>query len=319
MAIAEWVLTGGLLAGIGYTCVRSLVSGGRRGRLSVLALRRAPPARRAAEQAALDDPAFTPERIEAAVAQMLGDVLGPDAQLVGRPRVDILGVINRARESEDRVVVRVRARSQRGAIDERWTLAHRAARWRLLTQAGDPLAEPLLTAPLIPGPEDDDQRLNETSLQELSAQPRTGSTPGALVDTGAPAPEQLRDLSVVDERFDPMLIESAVAHIVQAWEQSSDGSDAPLLAVATGAGAHALMFPAGHGRRGARDARLQHWEISRVNATATPPCVEVRLRVRAVLQPEHHPRRVDLVWTLALDESRHGRPRWRLAHSADAT
>lgn len=40
MAIAEWVLTGGLLAGIGYMCVRSLVSGGRRGRPQLLALRR---------------------------------------------------------------------------------------------------------------------------------------------------------------------------------------------------------------------------------------------------------------------------------------
>ncbi|HEY2318820.1 MAG TPA: hypothetical protein VGH67_10995 [Solirubrobacteraceae bacterium] len=34
MAIVEWVLTGGLFAGIGYMLVRSLVSGGPRGRLT---------------------------------------------------------------------------------------------------------------------------------------------------------------------------------------------------------------------------------------------------------------------------------------------
>jgi hypothetical protein len=233
--------------------------------------------------------------------------------------VDILGVVNRERESEDRVVVRVRARLERGAIDERWTLLHRGARWRRVAEAGDPLAEPLLKSPLITGPENDDQRLNEASLQELSAEPRTDATPGELVDTTAPPPQQLRDLAVADERFDPMLIEAAVEHIVQAWEQSSDGSDTPLLAVATGAGAHALMFPAGRGRRGVRDARLQRWEITRVKAAETPPCVEVRLRVRATLSPERRPRRLDLVWTLALDEAARGQPRWRLAHSADAT
>jgi hypothetical protein len=57
VAIAEWVLTGGLLAGIGYMCVRSLVSGGRRGRLRLVAPRRAPRARRAAAEAALDEAA----------------------------------------------------------------------------------------------------------------------------------------------------------------------------------------------------------------------------------------------------------------------
>ena len=62
---------GGVLAGVGHTCVRSLAAGGRRGRLRAIALRRAPRARRAAAEAALDDPAFAPERIEAAVEAIL--------------------------------------------------------------------------------------------------------------------------------------------------------------------------------------------------------------------------------------------------------
>jgi hypothetical protein len=319
VAVAEWVLTGGLLAGIGYVFLRSVVSGGRRGRLRLLALRRAPRARRTAEQAALDDPVFAPERIEATVVDMVPDVLGRDAHLTGRVRVDILGLINRAGDSEDRVVVRVRARSRRGgAIDERWTLVRDGDAWRLGAVAGDPLARSLLQASLIASPKDDTKRLREQSLQELSD--AGAPSPGELVDSDAPALQQLRDLAVADERFDPLLIEAALEHIVQAWEQSSDGSDAPLLAVATGAGAHGLQFPApGNGRRRIRDGRLQQREIVRVNAAATPPQVDVRVRVRAAVSDEPHPRRLTLAWTLALDETTHGQPRWRLTDSADAT
>ncbi|MGZ4167897.1 MAG: hypothetical protein ACXVR1_07000 [Solirubrobacteraceae bacterium] len=82
-----------------------------------------------------------------------------------------------------------------------------------------------------------------------------------------------------------MLIEAAVRHIVEAWEESADGSD----------------------------------------ASATPPSVEVRVRVRAAAwtdglvraSDDRAARRLELAWTLALDEATHGHPRWRLTHSAD--
>jgi hypothetical protein len=66
-------MSGGVLAGVGYTCARSLAAGGR---LRAIALRRAPRARRAATEAALDDPAFAPERIEAAVEAILPQLAG---------------------------------------------------------------------------------------------------------------------------------------------------------------------------------------------------------------------------------------------------
>lgn len=336
--IAEWVLSGGLLAGIGITFVRSLASGGRRGRLRLIAWRRAPRARRAAVEAALDDPRFAPQRIEAAVGEMLRQVLGDEAQVAGRPRVDILGVVNRARDTEDRVVVRVRARVDRDAgvprlprrtqIDERWTLVHRGTGWRLAADSGDPLAESLLSSPLIASPQDDAARLREASLEELTARAeRDAPNPGDLVDLDAPPLRQLQDLSNIDDRFEPLLIEAAVRHIVEAWEQSSGGSDAPLLAVASGAGAHALTFPPRHpGRRRVRDARVQRWEVTRLDAGAAPPQVDVRVRVRAaagtdeqVNAGEDRARRLELVWTLELDETTHRHPRWRLTHSRDAS
>lgn len=367
--IAEWVLSGGLLVGIGYTCLRWLASGGRRGQLRLLAFRRAPRARRAATQASLEDPVFAPEHIEAAVttilkltetlwqgapargldgrpdssvirawAQNSGAIVGGDAR-TGHTRVDILGVVNREDESEDRVVVRVRVHVDRGptsapaarhgVMDERWTLVHHGELWCLAADAGDPLAASLLSSPLIASPADDRARLRERSLEEMTVDRRHGDpSPGELIDPEAAPLQQLKDLSVADDRFDPLLIEAAVTHIVEAWEHSSDGSDAPLLAVATGAGVHALSFPtAGTGRRRVRDARLQRWEATRLDVAAEPPQVDVRVRVKAAswtdgqadAGDDRHPQRFDLVWTLVLDEATHEHPRWRLMHSADAS
>lgn len=367
--IGEWVLSAALLVGIGALCVRELVSGGRRGRLHLLAAVRAPRARRAAIQASVQDPVFDPERIEAAVTTILqlteelwqggqalgvrgrpdaavirawaensGRVVGTHARVAGHTRVQIMGVVNREDEHEDRVVVRVRVHvnrgprselaARRGMIDERWTLMRRGEEWYLAADAGDPVGESLLTSPLITSPDQDTARLQEASLEELTERPPRGSpAPAELTDTHAPPMEQLRDLSVADDRFDPALVETALGHIVEAWERSSDGSDAPLLAVATGAGAHALSFPrTGHGRRRVRDARLKRWAVTGLDARATPPTVTVDVRVRAAAWTDadvragddRETRRLDLVWTLQLDEATHDHPRWRLAGSADA-
>jgi hypothetical protein len=338
--IAEWVFAVALLVAIGLVWVRSVISSGDRGRLRLIAWRRAPRVRRAAVEAALDDDAFAPERIEAAVDEILPHALGDAGHLVGRPHVDILGVVNRAGEAEDHVVVRVRARVARNQlvgglpqdfhIDERWTLVHHGMRWRLAADTGDPLAGSLLSSPLVASPQDDTARLREASLEELT-EPRPPGTarPGGLIDLAAPPPQRLRDLAVADGRFDPLLIEAAITHIVEAWEESSDGRDAPLLAVATGTGAHALNFPAaGTGRRRVRDAAMKQWEVTRLDADAAPPQVDVRVRVKAAVWRDAGfiaagdappARRLELLWTLELDEATHGHPRWRLTNSSDAS
>ena len=178
-------------------------------------------------------------------------------------------------------------------------------------------------------PADDRARLRELGLEEMTEDHRrSGLSPGEITDPHAPPLQQLNDLSVADDRFDPMLIEAALSHIVEAWERGSDGSDAPLLAVATGAGVHALNFPTpGSGRRRVRDVRLQRWEVTRLDAASMPPQLDVRVRVNAAswtdgqanAGEDRHPQRLDLVWTLELDEATHQHPRWRLTHSADAS
>jgi predicted lipid-binding transport protein (Tim44 family) len=97
--------------------------------------------------------------------------------------------------------------------------------------------------------------------------------------------------------------------------------------VATGAGAHALKFPAsGQGRRRVRDARLVRWEVTALDVGAAPPTATVGVRVKAAAWADgdvhegddRRPRNLDLVWTLELDETTHAQPRWRLTNSAAA-
>jgi hypothetical protein len=368
--IAEWVLSGGLLAGIGYTAARSLIGTGQRGRLRLTALRRAPRARRAAMEAALDDPAFAPERIQASVTEIL-DVAAavwanrsdrrvrrrPDGRRIqawakervsrlgdpgldGEPRIDILSVVNRERDAEDQVVVRVRLRIDRGsgisyaarhiALDERWTLSHRGQSWFLASVAGDPLSKSLLTAPLIASQQSDSARLTEASLRELATDTAASDpAPAELVDHDAPPDRQLSDLAVADDRFSPLLLGAALQHLVDAWGQVGDGSQEPLLAVATGSAVHALLHPPVYrgGRRQVRDVTLRHWDVTAVDAGAQPPAVQVRVELRAVewgtargrrYGDDRRSRRLKLLWTLELVDARAGGPQWRLAASDDA-
>lgn len=115
-------------------------------------------------------------------------------------------------------------------IDERWTLGYSEGRWILLSVDGDPLAAPLLTAPLVPTPASDTERLHEESLAEL-AHDRLRGDDVPLSDLVA-ADERpdlaLLDLSVVDGRFLPALIGAELAHLLEVWEEAASGSDEPL-------------------------------------------------------------------------------------------
>ena len=71
--------------------------------------------------------------------------------------------------------------------------------------------------------------------------------------------------ALLDDRFDPALIEATIKHVVEAWEAVSDGPAQPLSEVATKNGIRALEHPGGPGgRRYIRDATLSHWEVAEI-------------------------------------------------------
>jgi hypothetical protein len=264
--------------------------------------------------------------------------LGSGLEAKGKPSVDFLRVVNREDEKEDRVVVRVRLHihckhPRLGLValryvrlDERWTLGRSEGRWVLLSVDGDPLAGPVLTAPLVPDPSYDTERLREESLAEFASAQKVDADValGDLVSADVPPAFALLDLSVVDGRFLPALIAAELAHLVEVWEEAVTGSEAAFEDLASADARAALLRP-GPGRRFVmRDAVLKSWEPTRLDLSRRPPAIEVMLDVVAARYVEtddgsdrvgnqNDERLMALTWVLELTDS--ARAPWRLAAS----
>jgi hypothetical protein len=358
-----------LFGGVGACWVATLRSAARHERAILKEHAHATRAHFAAVEAAEDDPSFSPEAIERSVAEVVALADGawragtfealdgrPDAGLVrawarswqsrlgtgleavGQPSIDLLSVVNRDDEEEDRVVARVRQRIHcthpgvgtlgvhHAHADERWTFGRSGSRWALLSVGGDPLAGPLLTAPLIPTPSSDTERLREESLAELASAQKLGRDVdlSQLVGADEPPAFALLDLSVVDSRFEPPLIAAELAHLLEAWEGAVVGSEAPFEELASAQARTALLRPGPDARLFVRDAVLKSWEATRLDLSRDPPAIEVTLDVEAVRYVVgNNGRRVAgnatdarpmaLTWVLELTNST--RAPWRLATS----
>jgi hypothetical protein len=372
VSVAEWVLSGGVIGGIGTVAVKSLWDSEQRAQLRALAWLRVRRAEQAALEASVDDPEYSPEIIRAEVTRMIAAIdeiwrtgavegrrdgpllkawatsreqsLRCALRVAGRSRIDILRVINRESDAEDRVIVRVRVHVRRDrrrrlepgetpgvpaigglTLDERWTLSQRSGEWYLSSVAGDPLAGPVLSAPLITSPVHDDQRLREASLRELAErheEPRYSAA--ELVDRDAPAALALLDLSLADDRFSPMLLGATVAHIVEAWEEASD-DPRPLESVTSEHGINQLLHP--HDPESTtliRDATVKHWSVLELYPDHVPPAVLVRVSLRAAryrvadgrsFGDDRKRRDCEVDWELELEGGK--QPRWRLIGARD--
>jgi hypothetical protein len=342
---------------------------GRRELASWRGRRRVERAQGAALEAAEQDPAFEPTHVRTAVRRMLRAAerewrtpgampprpdqqviqrwarekrawLGRGLRVEGEPRIDLVHLVNREDDAEDRVVVRVRMQlhHERVAapldphtvhVDELWTLGRFRASWRLLSTDGDPRTGPALGASLIPTPWADEARLSEESLRELSqsagvAQP----PPGELVAARPSVSATLADLALVDGRFAPELLGLEIGRIFEAWGDATTGPGRPLHLVASDAAADALLHPRGQASRLVlADARLTTWRVDALSADATPPRVGVSVTASAIRylvdteSGEHLtgsttvPHTIELDWTLELADDAH--TTWRLASTTD--
>jgi hypothetical protein len=333
--------------------------------------RRANRAHYAAVEAAEDAPTFSPDAIESSVTEIvaLGVALWrggtsaalehrPDAALirvwarswqswlgkgletVKRPSIDLLGVVNRHDEEEDRVIARVQLRircaqprveypgAHHPHLDERWTLGRSGGSWFLLSVSGDPLAGPVLTAPLIPDPSADTERLREESLAEMAEAQKQGSEVdlSQLVRADAPPSFALLDLSVIDGRFVPALIAAELAHLIEMWVGAVNGSEAPLHELASTEAIEALLRPGNGSRLIVRDAVMKSWEPTRLDLSRHPPVIELSVDLEAVRYVvgsdgtaaagnETKAHQMVLTWALELTES--AQTPWCLTRSSN--
>lgn len=221
--------------------------------------------------------------------------------------VEYLGLVNREGESEDRLTVRISAMlldyvvmstgelataedSDRDVVEvaEFWTLAKCAdgRGWVLAAIEEDAEGKHALGAEIVASPWGDDQRLADASRLEVAALERLPEQVSAAdvvdLDYLDEARTAALDLSLVDGRWAPDVIEASVRRAVAAWAAAVDGAHGDLLDVATAQAAHALLHPGdltGRSRLVVRGPRVRHLTITTLEPATEPPWIEVEVEV----------------------------------------
>lgn len=267
------------------------------------------------------------------------------------PEVEYLGMVNREDDDEDRVTVRVAAILRDVVIDrngatikrsqssseltsqaEYWTLARREDRWILVSIEQDAEGAHHLDADIVASPWSDEAGLHDSAVTELAvadAVPEAAIGEIVDVDYAGDARTQALDLSVVDGRFAPQVLEAAARRAVAAWAEAVDGEDAALERAATPDAARALLYPrddGAHTRLVVRGPRLKALRIASIDAEHLPPTIAVEADVSgrryledrdtaAVLEGSQA-REVSFTerWTLALGDD--AETPWRIVQAA---
>jgi predicted lipid-binding transport protein (Tim44 family) len=274
--------------------------------------------------------------------------------ILSGPVVEYVNMINRAADHEDRVVVRVEARLQDVVLDrygnqiahnssnsttrtlaEYWTLCKRAddGHWMLLSIEQRHEGDHHLSADFVATPWDDTDRLRDEALVEGAAADAlpAGTNVGELVSVSYSddARAAALDLSLVDGRFAPHVLEVAVRRVVAAWAEAVDGSDDALEAISTPDALRELLHPNDPSRRTrlvVRGPRVLEVQIAHLDADAQPPrmtvavvaegrrYIENRDTAAVVAGNQSAATRFTEHWTLALDGSAENP--WRIVDAA---
>lgn len=270
-----------------------------------------------------------------------------EIDLLDGPEVRYVRVVNRVGDAEDRVVVHLVARLRDVVVDrhgrvipsdegetarvrEYWTLAKRDREWVVASIEQEREGAHQLTAPLIAAPEGDAARLRADAVMEVAvADGVSAAESGALLSPGfsGSARAAALDLSLVDGRFAPDVLATAIGEVVDAWGQAIDGPDAPLAARTTPRALRALLYPAAseRARLVIRGERVQSTTIAAV-APGPPPEVRIELDVSGIQYVEdrdtaavvagskRRPTTTRQVWTLRLSDD--ARTPWVVVEAA---
>lgn len=221
------------------------------------------------------------------------------------PEVEYVGIVNREDDAQDRVCVRVSAQMRDVVVEgdgtvmkksgeeeevvslaEFWTLQRRRDRWIVVSIEQDAEGGHNLEAPLVPTPWSDDERLRDEAIAERA---QADATPGAAglvdVDFADDARRAALDLSLVDERFAPHVLESAARRAVAAWAEAVDGDDAALLALAEPGAVRDLLYDGDETRQTrlvVRGPRLEGIRIAALEGETFT--IEARVRGRRYVE-----------------------------------
>ena len=222
------------------------------------------------------------------------------------PQVEYVGIVNRERDEDDRVTVRLEAdledyvqdgygreiyldakTSRLSHLAEYWTLGKRDGGWVLLSIETDQEGQHHLDEEVIASPWSSDAELSDQTRVELAVADAASLPAGELVDVDLAddARAQALDLSLTDGRYDPELLVIAARRAVAGWSEAVDGPDDALLAVASPEAAHALLYPgepSGRERRRlvVRGLRVQDVRIERLDTDQEPARMHIALQAQ---------------------------------------
>ena len=275
-------------------------------------------------------------------------------EVLDEPQIQYVGLVNREDDEEDRAVVRITARLRAYVLDrngrrimrrgekgdqitltEYWTLARRGEAWIVASIEQRAEGDHHLEGEIIASPWSDTERLGDESLTELAVADGLpeGFTSSDLAELEFSGDAQARalDLSLADARFMPALLEAAARRAVAAWVEAVDGSDDPLLAVASPEAVQALLYGGDASRRtrlvvrgaGVRRIRIASLQVEREPATMTIVVevggrryVEDRDTAAVLSGSKDSATTFTETWTLALDGPDDAP--WRLVSAAGA-
>jgi predicted lipid-binding transport protein (Tim44 family) len=255
----------------------------------------------------------------------------------GGPEVEYVGLVNREDDDADRVCVRVSGslfdvvetqngqRVQRkdagtdvSSFSEFWTLARHGDHWMVVSIEQEAEGQHNLEDPLVPTPWSDDQLLHdEARVEQAEAGAANGNVATLYsVEFADDARKAALDLSVVDDRYSPDVLEVAARRAINAWAEAVDGDDAALEAIAEPAAIHEMLYgndASEKTRVVVRGPLLEQVRIVGLDSAATPPSFTVEARVRGRRYVEDR----DTVAVVAGDPDNETTftERWRLALS----
>ncbi len=275
-------------------------------------------------------------------------------RVLNDPEVRYVGLVNRDDDDEDRAVVRIEAQLRSFVQDELghkirrkdskndtvtlaeyWTLARRGERWIVVSIEQRAEGDHHLEGEIVASPWSDGGRLQDESLTELAV--ADGLPPGFTtadlveVDFSGDARARALDLSLADARFMPDLLEAAARRALEAWAEAVDGSDEPLLALASPEAVDALLYGGDSTHRTrvvVRGPSVRRIEISAVDVERTPATMTIAVELGGRRYTEDRDTVAVLsgsrdsattfgdVWTLALDGP--DQAPWRLVGTSAA-
>jgi hypothetical protein len=232
---------------------------------------------------------------------------------------DVVRVLSRGQDGPARVVVSIAIHL---TIDHRhhaaqafWTMTRFPDGWTrtAIENAWDGRRH--LEVDPLASPEADVDYLNDRAIIDTAEDQRAPTelvkAAGDVVGRRATRTAAL-DLSEIDARFSPDVIESCVRRLLLAWEAATNGQPHALDRLATTTAARQLLAPARGLPRVIREPELRRLTLAELDASASTPTVSVLCSVRAHPDIWH----LDVCWQLALSGD-HEHP-WQLANALAA-